>query len=81
MPPAAPTVMFTCRAAGNGYLSLAEVDKGLHETCGLDGVYSCKPAIIRAFNAAKGLKKGAGGRDDDYVSRIEFRMLLVFLKQ
>ena len=66
---------------GNGYLSLAEVDKGLHETCGLDGVHSCKPAIIRAFNAAKGLKKGAGGRDDDYVSRIEFRMLLVFLKQ
>ena len=38
---------------GNGYLSLAEVDKGLHATFGLEGVYNCKPAIIRAFNAAK----------------------------
>jgi hypothetical protein len=34
--------------------------QGLHETYGLDGVYNCKPAIIRAFNAAKGLKKGKG---------------------
>jgi len=66
---------------GNGYLSLAEVDKGLHETYGLEGVYSCKPAIIRAFNAAKDLKPAATGRDDDYVTRIEFRMLLVYLKQ
>eukprot|EP00293_Proteomonas_sulcata_P006277 CAMPEP_0184326218 /NCGR_PEP_ID=MMETSP1049-20130417/142447_1 /TAXON_ID=77928 /ORGANISM="Proteomonas sulcata, Strain CCMP704" /LENGTH=171 /DNA_ID=CAMNT_0026648399 /DNA_START=45 /DNA_END=560 /DNA_ORIENTATION=+ len=67
---------------GNGYLSLAEVDKGLHESLGLEEVYHCKPAIIRAFNAAKGVKKGKkGSRDDDYVSRIEFRLLLVFLKQ
>ena len=66
---------------GNGYLSLAEVDKGLHETFGLEGVYNCKPAIIRAFNAAKGLKKGGSGRDDDYVTKVEFRMLLVYLKQ
>ncbi len=67
---------------GNGYLSLAEVDKGLQESCGLDAVYKCKPAIIRAFNAAKGLKKnGVKDQADDYVTKIEFRMLLVFLKQ
>jgi len=29
---------------------------------------------------AKGLH-GKGGRDDDYVTKIEFRMLLVYLKQ
>mmetsp|Transcript_3033 Transcript_3033/g.7348 ORF Transcript_3033/g.7348 Transcript_3033/m.7348 type:complete len:130 (+) Transcript_3033:58-447(+) len=66
---------------GNGYLSLAEVDKGLRETYGLDALYNCKPAIMRAFQASKGLKKGKGGREDDYVSRVEFRMLLVYLKQ
>ena len=66
---------------GNGYLSLAEVDKGLHESLGLEGVYNCKPAIIRAFNAAKGLKKGGSGHDDDFVTKVEFRMLLVYLKQ
>ena len=43
------------------YLSLAEVDRGLLETYELQGVYHCKPAIIRAFTAAKGLKKGRGG--------------------
>ena len=36
---------------------------------------------MRAFQASKGLKKGKGGREDDYVSRVEFRMLLVYLKQ
>ena len=66
---------------GNGYLSLAEVDKGLHETYGLEGVYNCKPAIMRAFSAAKGLKQGGSGHDDDYVTKVEFRMLLVYLKQ
>mmetsp|Transcript_18511 Transcript_18511/g.60778 ORF Transcript_18511/g.60778 Transcript_18511/m.60778 type:complete len:153 (-) Transcript_18511:491-949(-) len=66
---------------GNGYLSLAEIDKGLRESFGLDALYNCKPAIMRAFQASKGLKKGKGGREDDYVSRVEFRMLLVYLKQ
>lgn len=66
---------------GNGYLSLAEIDKGLHITLGLEEIYNCKPALMRAYHASKGLKKGKkGGRDDDYVSRIEFRMLLVYLK-
>eukprot|EP00959_Pyramimonas_sp_CCMP1952_P091506 1915654-Pyramimonas_sp.AAC.1 len=39
---------------GNGYLSLAEVDKGVRDVLELDGVYNCKPAIMRAFQAAKG---------------------------
>ena len=39
---------------GNGYLSLAEVDKGVRDVLELDGVFNCKPAIMRAFQAAKG---------------------------
>ena len=68
---------------GNGYLSLAEVDKGLHDTYALQQLYSSKPAVLRAFNAAKALYKGrgTGGIDDDYVSRAEFRMLLIYLHQ
>eukprot|EP00961_Rhodomonas_salina_P247779 3347702-Rhodomonas_salina.1 len=66
---------------GNGYLSLAEIDKGVQETAGLQDLFKCKPAIIRAYKAAKGLKKGReGSKEDDYVSKIEFRMLLVYLK-
>ena len=40
-----------------GQLSLAEVDKGIHDILGIKELYSCKPAIIRAFNAAKGAYK------------------------
>jgi hypothetical protein len=78
-------------------------------------LFKCKPAIMRAFQAAKGVHKvlngcgccaiaflvllplcgsqcvcnedlcvlfftqGGGGKDDDYVTRIEFRLLLVSL--
>ena len=34
---------------GNGYLSLAEVDKGLRDVLQLDEIFDCKPAIMRAF--------------------------------
>ena len=73
---------------GNGFLSLAEVDKGVHDVLGLDvraafacGVcfdswlmnlsggsgmdqelFKCKPAIMRAFQAAKGVHKVIAGR-------------------
>ena len=38
---------------GNKYISLAEVDKGLRDILHLDEVFDCKPAIMRAFQAAK----------------------------
>jgi Ca2+-binding EF-hand superfamily protein len=69
---------------GNGYLSLAEVDKGCRDVLGLYEVFDAKPVIMRAFQAAKGVndkrnKKGAHG--PDYVERCEFRLLLVYLRQ
>jgi hypothetical protein len=34
---------------GNGFLSLAEVDKGLRDVLKMDAIFDCKPAIMRAF--------------------------------
>ena len=68
---------------GNGYLSLAEVDKGLRDVLALDDIFDCKPVIMRAFQAAKGLNTKAGkpSRGDDYIEKNEFRMLLVYLSE
>lgn len=65
----------------NGLLSLAEVDKSLRDVLGLDGIFDCKPVIIRAFNAAKSLNTKAGlpSKGDDYIEKSEFRMLLVYV--
>ena len=70
---------------GNGYLSLAELDKGLLVQFKLDGdsdfvVKKCKPAILRAFQAAKDISED-GGYEADYVTRSEFRLLLVYLQR
>ena len=70
---------------GNNFLSLAELDKGLLVQFKLDGdsdfaVKRCKPAILRAFQAAKDVS-GDGGHDADYVTRGEFRLLLVYLQR
>ena len=65
---------------GNGYLSLAECDKGVMEILGLEA--AGKPAIMRAFQAAKDVHRGpSGGIGDDYVTRSEFRLFLLYLKQ
>lgn len=63
----------------NGYLSLAEVDRALRDVMGLDSMYSSKPVLIRAFQAAKDANrttKSKATRKDDYVERDEFRLLL-----
>lgn len=66
---------------GNGYLSLAEVDKGVRDNCKLDDLFNCKPVLIRAFNAAKDKGKSKSKYSDDYVEFHEFRYLLVYLRQ
>mmetsp|Transcript_1160 Transcript_1160/g.2214 ORF Transcript_1160/g.2214 Transcript_1160/m.2214 type:complete len:203 (-) Transcript_1160:132-740(-) len=72
---------------GNGHLSLAEIDKGLRDVLKLDDVFDCKPAIIRAYHAAKNKGKsskkgGKGGKfNEDFVEFYEFRYLLKSLRQ
>lgn len=65
---------------GNGYLSLAEVDKGIRDVIRLPELFQLKPVIIRAFNMAKTKLKAANKYGDDYVSKAEFRFLLQYLR-
>ncbi|KAI1338001.1 flagellar calcium-binding protein-like protein TB-44A [Xylariaceae sp. FL0016] len=66
---------------GNGYLSLAEVDKGIRDELALTSLYDAKPAIMRAFQAAKRAVKTKSPRGGDYVERPEFRLLLLYLRE
>ncbi|KAL3686935.1 hypothetical protein R1sor_013244 [Riccia sorocarpa] len=66
---------------GNGYLSLSEVDKGIRDVLGLEELFEAKPAIIRAFNAAKSAGKSKSKLGDDFVERSEFRLILLYLRQ
>ena len=66
---------------GNGYLSLAEVDKGLRDVLKMDEIFSCKLAIIRAFQATKNSVKSKSKYGKDYIEFGEFKLLLIALRQ
>ena len=66
---------------GNGYLSLAEVDKAIRDELNQPQLFSSKPVLMRAFQAAKGSGKAKSELSDDYVELGEFRLLLVYLRQ
>ena len=66
---------------GNGYLSLAEVDKGMRDVVRLPALFALKPVLMRAFTAAKTMVKAKSIHGDDYVTKAEFRFLLKFLRQ
>ena len=69
---------------GNGYLSLAECDKGCREQLHLDDLTSdLPPILIRAHTAAKAVGQRSNNRqnEDDYVQKSEFRVFLKYVKQ
>ena len=66
---------------GNGYLSLAEVDKGMRDVVCLPALFALKPVLMRAFTAAKTKVKAKNIHGDDYITKGEFRFLLKFLRQ
>ena len=55
------------------------MDKGILEVLGVGQIFEAKPAIARAFHAAKNAVKdmGGNGKGDDYVELSEFRIFLV----
>ena len=65
---------------GNGYLSLAEIDKGCRDILGLYELFDAKKAIMRAYQAAKGIGNNDGDQGSDYVEKPEFRLLLKYLR-
>ena len=66
---------------GNGYMSLAEVDKGMRDVIQLPVIFDIKPVLIRAFNAAKTKSKSKSEHGDDYVTKSEYRWLLQYIRQ
>jgi hypothetical protein len=47
----------------------------------LPKLFELKPVLIRAFNAAKKQLKASSPHGDDYVSKAEFRFILMYLRQ
>jgi len=68
---------------GNGYLSLAEVDKGMRDVVRLPRLFDTKPVLMRAFTAAKTKVASRAGNkhDNDLITKGEYRFLLKYLRQ
>jgi Ca2+-binding EF-hand superfamily protein len=66
---------------GNGFLSLAELDKGVKEVVQLDKLFAVKPVLLRAFNAARNGSGTQTGTQADYIELKEFRKVLWYLRQ
>ena len=66
---------------GNGYISLAEADKGMRDVLNLPQLFNLKPVLIRAYQSAKNRLPSKNSYGDDYVSRAEFRFFLMYLRQ
>jgi len=64
---------------GNGYLSLAEVDRGIRDVLQSDDLFNCKPAISRAYHFARD-KTFARVGDKHGPHYLEFREFRLFLK-
>ena len=65
----------------NGYMSLAEIDKGMRDVIQLPILFDLKPVLMRAFMAAKTKKAATSQYGDDYITKGEYRYLLKFLRQ
>ena len=66
---------------GNGYLSLAEFDRGVIDVLNLPDIFKQKKIILRAFTLAKNKVKGKTKKSDDFVEWLEFRYILIYLRQ
>ena len=65
----------------NGYVSLAEFDRGVRDVLNLPQIFSLKKVLMRAYQASKAKIKGKAKYSKDYVEWLEFRILLVYLRQ
>ena len=62
-------------------MSLAEVDKGMRDVIRIPILFDLKPVLMRSFQAAKNKLPAKNTHGKDYVSRAEFRYLLMYLRQ
>jgi len=66
---------------GNGYVSLAEVDKGVRDVLAIDELFDCKPAINESFHFAKTKSTGEDKYGPDFLEKRELRLFLQTLRQ
>ena len=66
---------------GNNFVSLAEFDKGIRDVLNLPDIFKLKKVILRAFKAAKNKVKSSSKYGDEFVGWLEFRIILVYLRQ
>eukprot|EP00090_Calanus_glacialis_P031560 TRINITY_DN5238_c0_g1_i2.p1 TRINITY_DN5238_c0_g1~~TRINITY_DN5238_c0_g1_i2.p1 ORF type:complete len:184 (-),score=66.55 TRINITY_DN5238_c0_g1_i2:124-675(-) len=66
---------------GNGYLSLAEVTKGVRDVIAVDELFDAIPAINRSFHHCKNVSKNPSEHGPDFIEFREFRLLLQTLRQ
>jgi Ca2+-binding EF-hand superfamily protein len=66
---------------GNNFVSLAEFDKGIRDVLNLPDLFKLKKVILRAFKAAKNKVKSSSKYGDEFVGWLEFRIILVYLRQ
>jgi hypothetical protein len=65
---------------GNGYLSLAEIDKGMRDVVCLPKLFDTKPVLMRAYMASRDMMPAKTKYSDSYVTKGEFRFLLRYLR-
>jgi len=65
----------------NGYLSLAEVDKGMRDVMGSDELFDCKDAVNASFHYAKKMSTGEDKHGAEFLELREFRLFLQTLRQ
>merc|ERR1711893_370762 len=66
---------------GNGYLSLAEVTKGVRDVIAVDELFDAIPAINRSFHHTKNVSKSDNKHGAEYIEFPEFRLFLQTLRQ
>merc|ERR1739847_263525 len=65
----------------NGYLSLAETDKGMRDVLQSDELFDCKQAVNRSFHFAETKSQGDSKHGDDFLEFREFRLFMATLRQ
>merc|ERR1711981_846325 len=66
---------------GNGFLSLAEVTKGIRDVIAVDELFDAIPAINRSFHHVKNVSKTPNKHGPDFIEFREFRLFLQTLRQ
>eukprot|EP00091_Calanus_sinicus_P015337 TRINITY_DN3347_c0_g1_i1.p1 TRINITY_DN3347_c0_g1~~TRINITY_DN3347_c0_g1_i1.p1 ORF type:complete len:185 (+),score=56.90 TRINITY_DN3347_c0_g1_i1:304-858(+) len=66
---------------GNGYVSLAEITKGIRDVINIEDLFDCRPAINRAFHFSRDVHTSSDSHGDDYLEFREFRLFLQAVRQ